>query len=74
MPVGQATKDISRLSGCRDMAGNGLEWTRTLLFDQESREFTGDLNAVNLLTKVALRGRDFNHAEPLLFSDLAEHR
>jgi hypothetical protein len=29
LPVGTAPKDVSP-SGCRDMAGNGLEWTRTL--------------------------------------------
>ena len=38
MPVGTATHDISWI-GCRDMAGNGLEWTRNVAFTGESAPF-----------------------------------
>jgi serine/threonine protein kinase len=36
MPIGKASMDISRF-GCRDMAGNGLEWTRPESPDPDSR-------------------------------------
>ena len=56
LPVGSAVKDVCKFSGCRDMAGNGLEWTRTFRFDGES-EFFGDASKVPRLAKTPLRGR-----------------
>jgi hypothetical protein len=53
LPVGAATKDLSRF-GCRDMAGNGMEWTRP-------RENDPSL--------VELRGCSFSDNRPFLFQD-----
>ena len=53
LPVGTATKDRSRF-GCRDMAGNGMEWTRPL--DNHS-------------PLVDLRGCKFDGPQPFLFED-----
>ena len=53
LPVGTATKDLSRF-GCRDMAGNGMEWTRP-------RENDSSL--------VELRGCSFSDNRPFWFKD-----
>jgi hypothetical protein len=53
LPVGTATKDISRF-GCRDMAGNGMEWLRP---DEDVRKL------------VYLRGRKFSDPGPYVFKD-----
>ena len=53
LPVGAATKDLSRF-GCRDMAGNGMEWTRP-------RE--------NDPSMVYLRGHKFYDLRPFWFED-----
>ena len=53
LPVGTATKDLSRF-GCRDMAGNGMEWTRPL---------------ENHSSLVDLRGCRFSDSRPFLFQD-----
>jgi formylglycine-generating enzyme required for sulfatase activity len=58
-PVGQATADVST-SGCRDMAGNGFEWTRTY-FDRN--------DPVPLLL---MRGQGFGMWGPLLFKDIKD--
>ena len=63
--VGQARKDRSRY-GCRDMAGNGLEWTRTLV------DAGGGHRAVPLLPpqgsdRVVVRGQSYTANGPLLF-------
>lgn len=70
LPIGTATRDQSKFSGCRDMAGNGLEWTRTYRFDGNFSEFVGDVRRVPLLAKVPTRGRSFNAETPLIFQDL----
>jgi hypothetical protein len=64
LPVGEAKGDRSPY-GCRDMAGNGTEWTRTLrdgksvpLDDPQSKE------------GVVLRGRSYAEPGPLTFKDL----
>jgi formylglycine-generating enzyme required for sulfatase activity len=69
LPVGKASKDKSLL-GCNDMAGNGLEWTRTLLDDFEQPKYTGDPSKVKLTASVVLRGRRYSVPEPLRFEDL----
>jgi hypothetical protein len=69
MPVGSAPFDVS-VFGIRDMAGNGWEWTRSLLRAGEMSEFMGDVRRVPLDASVALRGRDFSNDEPLDFASL----
>jgi serine/threonine protein kinase len=54
MPVGQASRDISPY-GCRDMSGNGWEWTRPL-----------DASASKT---VVLRGNSYKLLSPLMFED-----
>jgi serine/threonine protein kinase len=54
-PVGESPQDVSPF-GCRDMAGNGLEWTRPL----DARSL------------VALRGRRFDAPEPLRYDDIRD--
>jgi formylglycine-generating enzyme required for sulfatase activity/tRNA A-37 threonylcarbamoyl transferase component Bud32 len=70
MPVGTAGKDRSRL-GCNDMAGNGLEWTRTWQ-DDVPGEFVGELGKIPLQARAVLRGRSYADAEPLHFDDLVD--
>jgi serine/threonine protein kinase len=57
VPVGESPQDVSPF-GCRDMSGNGLEWTRPL--DKSS--------------PVALRGRRFDAGEPLSYDDLRDRK
>jgi hypothetical protein len=64
LPVGAAPRDVSRF-GCRDMAGNGLEWTRDL-------EAAGSLVPVHEPSEdllVILRGREYFKPRPLFFAD-----
>src|SRR4029079_17086778 len=56
-PVGSSDDDISPFL-CRDMAGNGAEWT--------SEVSSGGYSTVTL------RGRDYHKERPLLFSDLLD--
>jgi formylglycine-generating enzyme required for sulfatase activity len=69
LAVGQAAKDKS-LMGCNDMAGNGLEWTRTLTEDLTQAEYKGDAK-VSLVAYVILRGRRYSAVDPLRFEDLS---
>jgi serine/threonine protein kinase len=55
-PLGAAKHDRSEPYGCRDMAGNGAEWTRTRKRAQS-----------NL---IELRGRSFRSPQPFLFKFL----
>ena len=78
MPVGTATHDVSPdpfgrpgRTGCRDLSGNGLEWTR------EVRSISKPLERRFLPIAdpagdefVPLRGYRFTRAEPLLFEYL----
>jgi hypothetical protein len=66
LPIGAATHDVSSPVGCRDMAGNGSEWTRSPLYAAE--QFSPD--APDELLKVFLRGRSYMNPDPLLFRDL----
>ncbi len=72
LPVGTASKDIVLFSRCRDMAGNGLEWTRTVRSDSESSEFFGDLSKVPVLGTVPLRGRSYKADTPLTYAWLVD--
>lgn len=71
IPVGAAKGDVSPF-GVRDLSGNGLEWTSSLVFDQEVRLYVGVPESVARATKVQLRGREFTHDDPLRFEDLAD--
>ncbi len=69
MPGGSATHDESPFH-CRDMAGNGLEWTRNLVLRDERlppqyvSPDTKDLNSW-----VSLRGKSYRSAEPYTFDN-----
>jgi hypothetical protein len=54
LPAGQADQDVSHF-GCRDMAGNGREWT---------------CDGAGPDGRVWLRGRSYTAAAPLCFADL----
>jgi formylglycine-generating enzyme required for sulfatase activity len=70
LPVGSASHDVS-VFGIRDMAGNGWEWTRSLLRAGEMSEIMG-ARAVPLDSAVTLRGRDFSNEDPLDFASLED--
>jgi hypothetical protein len=65
--VGSAADDVS-VFGCRDMAGNGREWTNAVAPGERWVPLVtpraGDV--------VRLRGRDFHEARPLFFRDMEE--
>ncbi|MCI0641317.1 MAG: bifunctional serine/threonine-protein kinase/formylglycine-generating enzyme family protein [Gemmataceae bacterium] len=69
MKVGEATKDRSLLE-CNDMAGNGLEWTRS--FRGNVPDFVGDSTTVAEKARLVLRGRDFAAEKPLKFEMLED--
>jgi serine/threonine protein kinase len=64
MPVGTARKDISTF-GCRDMAGNGREWTRTIFRVDGVEQLwdAGESAAVNF----CLRSRNYRALDPFQF-------
>ncbi len=64
MAVGTATADVS-VFGCRDMAGNGEEWTRT----SKDAAVTLPLKTPNDSVGVLLRGQSYAASKPLYFSD-----
>jgi hypothetical protein len=71
LPVGESADD-ENLYGCRDMAGNGLEWTRNVRTPGGERlvplsKVGGPLDAA-----VYLRGWRFTQERPLTFEDLEE--
>lgn len=64
MPVGTATHDIS-WCGCRDMAGNGPEWTRNAAVSGDPFPFPpGDPR------QVELRGQRYDSDKPLTFAEM----
>jgi formylglycine-generating enzyme required for sulfatase activity len=67
---GTALRDESRF-GCRDMAGNGLEWTRDL---DDGKSFPPDqLSATDLKhLLVYVRGARYYYPEPFRFENKAE--
>jgi serine/threonine protein kinase len=71
LPVGESADDES-LYGCRDMAGNGLEWTRNVRTPGGERlvPFPGARGP--LQAAVYLRGKRFTQKRPLTFEDLEE--
>ena len=69
LPVGEAPDDVSPF-GCRDMAGNGFEWTRTI--DDNPSQALSNREVPNLVEDdlVVLRGRSYASARPLHYDDL----
>jgi serine/threonine protein kinase len=68
--VGQATKDISPY-GIRDMAGNGQEWTHSILeIGLTTKERVPLRRSPTPDDRVLLRGRGYNWPTPLLYKDL----
>jgi formylglycine-generating enzyme required for sulfatase activity len=68
LPVGASERDVS-WCGCRDMAGNGQEWTRNIA-GQGDRLVPLEQPAAN--DRVLLRGRSYAATDPLHFSDLQD--
>lgn len=65
LPAGAAADDISPL-GCRDMAGNGREWTRDIHLSQQQVPLAAPGNLDMVLT----RGRSYVDERPLDYADL----
>lgn len=64
MPIGTATRDISTF-GCRDMAGNGREWTSTIAHADPDQE-TGrvSVSTFDPGLKIRLRGHSYDADDP----------
>lgn len=69
LPVGTAEDDISPY-GVRDMAGNGSEWTRTIVSGPTEQQASINEPLGNQDT-IALRGRNYMEPQPLQYKDLA---
>jgi hypothetical protein len=67
-PVGTAHDDVSAF-GCRDMAGNGLEWTRDL-WTGNHRLPSRDPGKPDQV--IYLRGREHDAGVPLVYKDLLD--
>jgi hypothetical protein len=73
LEVGKASKDIS-IFGCRDMSGNGREWTgkiESARIGEKEAQFPLE-HPDNFTDKVVLRGRNYMEDTPLNFSDLTK--
>lgn len=70
LPVGKAVYDES-VFGCRDMAGNGVEYTRSLLNDAKT-EYASSTQEVSRESHVKIRGRSYTRKDlrPLTFNDM----
>ena len=67
LPIGSASADRSPF-GCHDMAGNGVEWTRDLLFGgmvPQSKEKRDNSK------RVIIRGRGYDEDEPFRYADMS---
>jgi formylglycine-generating enzyme required for sulfatase activity len=67
-PVSWGKSHVS-IYGCRQMAGNGYEWTRDL-YDPHGKEEI-PLEEIRLAPKVVIVGQSYTKREPLLFKDMA---
>ena len=74
LPVDRVSADKS-VYGCRDMAGNGYEWTRSIFYNQ-GRELDEGVPIEDVsplfgdIDSVIYRGQSFAAPEPLTFADL----
>lgn len=66
LPVGTATLDVSTPYRCRDMAGNGIEWTR----DSRDANFKPSPDKLDERISMVLRGRSYAYPDPLRFVEL----
>jgi serine/threonine protein kinase len=67
LPLDDRTRgDVCEKTGCRDMAGNGQEWTRTL-WDFTDWIPKGDESPVK---RFLLRGREYIDLRPIMYSDM----
>jgi serine/threonine protein kinase len=71
LPVGTSELDVSEF-GCRDMAGNGREYTRDIARPQGGQLFA-PLNRPNKEAKVIGRGKSFRGNEPFSFKLLEDN-
>ena len=73
MLAGEAADDVS-VHGCRDMAGNGYEWTRTWLTNPQvltdKFELTVSQPKIPKDALFLLRGMSYRKARPLTFAFL----
>ena len=69
-PLHETTGDVSAPYGCRNMAGNGYEWTRTLAFG--GRHVQPPPAELKDTDRVILRGSWWGNESPLRYSDLIE--
>jgi serine/threonine protein kinase/formylglycine-generating enzyme required for sulfatase activity len=69
LPIGSAMVDVSP-NGCRDMSGNGYEWTRKVFLEDLSKRSV-PLKDPQADDAVILRGQGYAQSRPLLFADLA---
>ncbi len=70
MPVRKSKRDVSRY-GCRDMAGNGREWTRTIA-DPEQEDKEVPFDQLGTKVPVRLRGQSYSKQEPYLFGQVPD--
>jgi formylglycine-generating enzyme required for sulfatase activity len=71
MKVTEGTQDVS-IFGCRQMSGNGLEWTDTLDDIGQSRRVSTCINGKLPFgnSQVVMRGRSYMNNSPLLFDKM----
>jgi serine/threonine protein kinase len=69
MARGKASRDVSP-HGCRDMSGNGLEWTRRLASKKPGDDSLVCLKPPDPNYNVVLRGCRYSEEAPLRFRDL----
>lgn len=68
-PVGTAEGDVS-IYGCRDMSGNGQEWTR-MRASLPPVEMTSEVDSTDEIS-IVVRGRDYRADRALEFADLVD--
>jgi formylglycine-generating enzyme required for sulfatase activity len=65
-PVDRGERDVS-IYGCRQVAGNGEEWTRDLADEQHGEATEVPLNGMKAVREVYTQGQSYLAGEPLTF-------